>query len=138
MRKAFYAVLFEEVLGPFLCADERVALLRAVGFSDQRIGNVNDILVAAGEALTEVGLPEDLQCALNACHTMTWYTVEDQNTYPVHSLGVKPGDSLVDLMFACCFARFHKHLVSVLEEAGLVVMILAVAPSIFLVQPFPI
>ena len=135
-RKAFYSVLPEEVLGPLLCADERAALLRAVGFNDQPIGDFNDILAASGGALAEAGLPEDLLCALNEWHTMTWYTVEDQDTYQVHSLGVKPGDSLADLIFYCCVARLHKRLASALEEAGLAVVNHVEAPSLQPPPPF--
>ena len=55
--------------------------------------------------------------------------------YQVHSLGVNPGDSLADLIFACCFARFHKHLALELEAAGLVVMIPVVVPPFTADQP---
>ena len=41
----------------------------------------------------------------------------------VHSLGVKPGDTLADVTFALCFAKFHKKVVTAMEEAGLSVTI---------------
>ena len=65
MRKVFYSVLPEEVLGPLLCADERAALMRAVGFSDHQICAFNDLLAASGGAFAESGLPEDLLYELN-------------------------------------------------------------------------
>ena len=36
------------------------------------INDFNDILVASGGALSEVGLPEDLLAALNEWRIMTW------------------------------------------------------------------
>ena len=76
--------------------------------------------------------------ALNAWHLLTWYTVEDHELYNVHSLGVKPGDSLADLIFACCSARFHKHLLLESEGASLVVMIPASSPLPTAQQPHPL
>ena len=120
MRKAFYSVLPEEVLGPLLCADERASLLRAVGFNDQQI---NDLCMESWSHRAAPSLKLVFQrtsfSALNEWHMMAWSTVEDQELYQVHSLGVKPGVSVADLILACCFARFHKHLAFELEEARL-------------------
>ena len=90
----------EAVLGPLLCPHERAALLLAVGFTTRQVAESNDILAATGGASAEAGLPHDLLLALNAWHTLTWYTVEDQETYQVRVVGVKPRDSLADLIFA--------------------------------------
>ena len=78
MRKAFYAVLPEEALGPLLCAAARVELLRAVGFTEQQAASFNDVLFSSGGILAEAGIPADLLAALNDWHTATWYPVEDQ------------------------------------------------------------
>ena len=91
-----------------LCAKERAELLTAVGFTEQQAASFNDVLFSSGGALAEAGIPADLLAALNDWHTATWYTVEDQDDYQVHSVGVKPKDTLADIIFACCFARFSQ------------------------------
>ena len=108
LRKAFYSVLPEEALGPLITAEERAALLYAAGFSSQQIDDFTNLLKHTGEILFEAGIPEDLLEALNKWHKATWFTFEDQEAYMVHSLGVKPGDTLADVIFAICFAKFHK------------------------------
>ena len=101
-------MLSEEALGPLITAEERAALLKAVGFTPQQIDDFTSLLMITGGLLYEAGIPEDLLEALNQWHKATWFTFEDQETYTVHSLGVKPGDTLADVIFAICFAKFHK------------------------------
>ena len=108
LRKAFYSVLPEEALGPLITAEERAALLKAVGFTPQQIDDFTSLLMITGGLLYEAGIPEDLLEALNQWRKATWFTFEDQETHMVHSLGVKPGDTLADVIFAICFAKFHK------------------------------
>ena len=48
----------------------------------------------------------------------------------VHSLGVKPGDTLADVVFAICFAKFHKKVVLALVQAILSVIIEVAPPAI--------
>ena len=128
LRKAFYSVLPEEALGPLITAEERAALLKAVGFTPQQIDDFTSLLMITGGLLYEAGIPEDLLEALNQWRKATWFTFEDQETYMVHSLGVKPGDTLADVIFAICFAKFHKKVVTTLEEEGLSVTIEISAP----------
>ena len=89
-----------------------------------------------GGILYEAGIPEDLLEALNQWHKATWFTFEDQEAYMVHSLGVKPGDTLADVIFALCFATFHKKVVLALEQAKLMVTI-EVAPPAVHNEPIP-
>ena len=110
LRKAFYSVLPEEALGPLITAEERAALLQDVGFSLQQIADFTSLLLLSGGLLHEAVIPEDLLKVLNQLHKATWYTFEDQETYLVHSLGVKPGDTLADVMFAICSLNFTKRL----------------------------
>ena len=131
LRKAFYSVLPEEALGPLITADERAELLQAFGFSAQQIADFTNLLLFSGGLLYEAGVPEDLLEALNQWHKATWYTFEDQETYHVHSLGVKPGDTLADVIFAICFVTFHKKVVRTLEEEGLIVTIEIPTPTVF-------
>ena len=131
LRKAFYSVLPEEALGPLITADERAELLQAFGFSPQQIADFTNLLLFSGGLLYEAGVPEDLLEALNQWHKATWYTFEDQETYHVHSLGVKPGDTLADDIFAICFVTFHKKVVRTLEEEGLIVTIEIPTPTVF-------
>ena len=135
-ESCFYSVLPEEVLGPLLCVDERVVLLRAVGLSDQQIGDLNYILAASGGALTKAGLRAGLLCALTEWHTMTC-TLWRTRIHTTCSHWEYNQESRLQISGCACFARFHNHLVSALEEAGLVVTILAVDPSLLPLRPLP-
>ena len=136
LRKAFYSVLPEEALGPLITAEERAALLDAVGFTPQQMDDFTNLLMLTGGILYEAGIPEDLLEALNQWHKATWFTFEDQEAYMVHSLGVIPGDTLADVMFAICFKNYHKKVVLALEQAGLILTI-EVTPPALLNEPIP-
>ena len=73
-------------------------------------------------ATKQAGLPPDLILDLSEWHAFTWCTVQDPEDHTGHSLGVQPGDSLVDrFVLTSCLAIFHRHLISELPRNSLAV-----------------
>ena len=97
-------------------------MLLAIDFADQHIDQFSGILDNSEWESWQAGLPLALIIALHERHRLTRYTVQDQDNYTIHRLGVKPGDFLADVFFpACCCARFHRPFIRELTHSSCMV-----------------
>ena len=101
LRKAYYSVLVELVLGTLLTERERQTVLSSLQCGELR-KQVLETDIAAGHCLlAELKLPTDLLTTIRGWLRLPWFTVQGCPDYFVHNLGVKPGDPAADVFFAC-------------------------------------
>ena len=55
-------------------------------------------------------LPQDLKATVREWLRLAWFSVEGSPLFFVHTIGVKPGDPLADVLFAFVFFCFHARL----------------------------
>ena len=124
IRKAFYSVLVEEVVGPVMGRSDRAKVMARLGWTESERHRFEATLQGRQHETALLGMALDVAAMLADWHQTNWFTVQGAEKRAIHLTGVRPGDPTADVMFAFVFARFHRKLVDRLVKKGLLPAIL--------------
>ena len=124
IRKAFYSVLVEEVVGPVMGRRDRAKVMARLGWTESEQHRLEATLQGRQHETALLGMAPDIAAMLANRHQTNWLTVQGAEKRPLHFTGVRPDDPTADVMCAFAFARFHRKLVDRLRKKGLLPAIL--------------
>ena len=110
MRKAYYSVFIELVMGPLLTPGERQIVMSNSPMDELRQLSVISNIEAGHCLFADLPLPDDLFGVVREWQRLAWFVVDGSPTVFVHNIGVKPGDPAADVLFAFAFYCFHHKL----------------------------
>ena len=116
IRKAFYSVLVEDVVGLVVGRSDRAKVMARLGWTESERHRLEATLQGRQHETALLGMAPDVAAMLADWHQ----TVHGA----LHFTGVRPGDPTADVMFAFAFARFHRKLVVRLRKKGLLPAVL--------------
>ena len=124
VRKAFYSVLVEEVVGPVMGRSDRAKVMARLGWTESERHRFEATLQGRQHETALLGMAPDVAAMLADWHQTNWFTLQGAEKRALHFTGVRPGDPTADVMSAFAFARFHRKLVDRLGKKGLLPTIL--------------
>ena len=110
IRKAFYSVLVEGVVGPVLGRSDRATVTARLGWTESEKQHLEAVLQGRQHETALFLLAPTLQGAEKRA---------------LHATGVRPVDPTAGIMFAFAFARFHRKAAQPAQEEGFVARDLA-------------
>ena len=125
IRKAFYSVLAEEVVGPVMGRSDRAKVMARLQWTESEQHQLEATLQGRQHETALLGMAPDLAAMLADWHETNWFTMQGAEKRALHSTWVRPGDPTADAMFAFAFARFHRKMVKRLWKKGLLPAITA-------------
>ena len=113
IRKAFYSVLVEEVVGPVMGRSDRAKVMARFGWKECERHRFDATLQKRQHGTALLGMASDVAAMLADWHPRC----REQRSG-------RPGDPTANVMFAFAFARFNRKLVERLRKKGLLPAIL--------------
>ena len=119
IRKAFYSVLVEEVVGPVMGRSDGAKVMARLGWTESERHRLEATLQGRQHETALLEIAPDVAAMMADWQQTNRFTVQGAEKRALHFTGVRSGDPTADVMFAFAFARFHRKLVDRLRKKGL-------------------